>query len=401
MPLGRRNPCQCALQPTSLSLVSLSVDVGKSPHVPYVYVSHHGEVQNLKPIQVMTACSLDIYNFPFDVQNCSLTFTTWLHHSECRDAHAWGTRGSGQDLCWAGARCRRHLVPLDGPSGSGKRAGRAGTQAGAEVPAVAGAVGRVPPVLTSPPPPPVRDINLSLWRQPELVKFDRSVFMNQGEWELLYVLSHFQEFSVKSSDSYAEMKFYVRAFGLRVSRGCGTREGACPKLCAAAPACRWEAPAGREPFLWLTLVPPTILTCLGKEPHQLKASFQPFTAFSVSVLQVVIRRRPLFYTVSLLLPSIFLMVMDVVGFYLPPHSGERVSFKITLLLGYSVFLIIVSDTLPATAVGTPLIGTAGSAHLSGCHGSHGHRTRGPEGGAGRIRLGRALCMSLCTSLTSH
>ncbi|KAM6998692.1 LOW QUALITY PROTEIN: 5-hydroxytryptamine receptor 3A-like [Passerculus sandwichensis] len=186
-------------------LINEFVDVGKSPHVPYVYVSHHGEVQNLKPIQVMTACSLDIYNFPFDVQNCSLTFTSWLHH--------------------------------------------------------------------------IRDINLSLWRQPELVKFDRSVFMNQGEWELLYVLSHFQEFSVKSSDSYAEMKFYV-----------------------------------------------------------------------------VIRRRPLFYTVSLLLPSIFLMLMDIVGFYLPPHSGERVSFKITLLLGYSVFLIIVSDTLPATAVGTPLIG---------------------------------------------
>ncbi|NXN96667.1 5HT3A protein, partial [Rhinopomastus cyanomelas] len=196
---------RCAPLPTSLFLVPPSVDVGKSPHVPYVYVGHHGEVQNLKPIQVMTACSLDIYNFPFDVQNCSLTFTTWLHH--------------------------------------------------------------------------IRDINLSLWRQPELVKFDRSVFMNQGEWELLYVLSQFQEFSVKSSDSYAEMKFYV-----------------------------------------------------------------------------VIRRRPLFYTVSLLLPSIFLMVMDIVGFYLPPNSGERVSFKITLLLGYSVFLIIVSDTLPATAVGTPLIG---------------------------------------------
>jgi len=71
---------------------------------------------------------------------------------------------------------------------------------------------------------------------------------------------------------------------------------------------------------------------------------------------VVIRRRPLFYTVNLLLPSIFLMVMDVVGFYLPPDSGERVSFKVTLMLGYSVFLIIVSDTLPATAIGTPLIG---------------------------------------------
>ncbi|MXQ90273.1 hypothetical protein E5288_WYG001971 [Bos mutus] len=125
----------------------------------------------------------------------------------------------------------------------------------------------------------VQDINISLWRLPEKVKFDRSVFMNQGEWELLGVLTQFQEFSIESSDSYAEMKFYV-----------------------------------------------------------------------------VIRRRPLFYAVSLLLPSIFLMVVDIVGFYLPPDSGERVSFKITLLLGYSVFLIIVSDTLPATAIGTPLIG---------------------------------------------
>ncbi|XP_045412489.1 5-hydroxytryptamine receptor 3A [Lemur catta] len=186
-------------------LINEFVDVGKSPNIPYVYVQHHGEVQNYKPLQVVTACSLDIYNFPFDVQNCSLTFTSWLHT--------------------------------------------------------------------------IQDINVSLWRSPEKVKSDKSVFMNQGEWELLGVLTQFQEFSMDSSDHYAEMKFYV-----------------------------------------------------------------------------VIRRRPLFYVVGLLLPSIFLMVMDIMGFYLPPDSGERVSFKITLLLGYSVFLIIVSDTLPATAIGTPLIG---------------------------------------------
>lgn len=71
------------------------------------------------------------------------------------------------------------------------------------------------------------------------------------------------------------------------------------------------------------------------------------------------------------------MLMDIVGFYLPPHSGERVSFKITLLLGYSVFLIIVSDTLPATAVGTPLIGTV--VLLSSSHGCRGQRPQGPEG----------------------
>lgn len=61
--------------------------------------------------------------------------------------------------------------------------------------------------------PSVRDINISLLRTPEEVKNDKNVFMNQGEWELLHVLSQFREFKVEDSDSYAEMKFYVRRHG--------------------------------------------------------------------------------------------------------------------------------------------------------------------------------------------
>ena len=73
--------------------------------------------------------------------------------------------------------------------------------------------------------------------------------MNQGEWELLYVLSRFQEFSVKSSDSYAEMKFYVRVFGRRASRGWGAREGSCHRPCCLITQLRRAAvllPAGRR-----------------------------------------------------------------------------------------------------------------------------------------------------------
>lgn len=62
--------------------MTCSVDVGKSPDIPYVYVSHDGLVRNYKPIQVVTACTLNIYNFPFDVQKCSLTFQSWLHTSK-------------------------------------------------------------------------------------------------------------------------------------------------------------------------------------------------------------------------------------------------------------------------------------------------------------------------------
>lgn len=62
-----------------LSSYLSSVDVGKSPVIPYVYVNCSGTVKNYKPIQVVSACHLEIYAFPFDKQNCTLTFRSWLH----------------------------------------------------------------------------------------------------------------------------------------------------------------------------------------------------------------------------------------------------------------------------------------------------------------------------------
>ncbi|KAG7274104.1 hypothetical protein CRUP_028812 [Coryphaenoides rupestris] len=52
----------------------------------------------------------------------------------------------------------------------------------------------------------------------------------------------------------------------------------------------------------------------------------------------------------------FLMLIDILSFYLPPHSVDRASFKMTLILGYTVFLLIMNDLLPSTANGTPIIG---------------------------------------------
>ena len=50
------------------------------------------------------------------------------------------------------------------------------------------------------------------------------------------------------------------------------------------------------------------------------------------------------------------MSVDVVSFYLPLDSGTRIAFKISILLGYTVFRVNLTDELPATAISTPLIG---------------------------------------------
>ncbi|XP_043532481.1 5-hydroxytryptamine receptor 3B isoform X1 [Chiloscyllium plagiosum] len=185
-------------------LIQEFIDVGRSPYMPYVYVNSSGHIKNYKPIQVVSACRLEIYAFPFDKQNCTFTFCSWLHT--------------------------------------------------------------------------VNDINLKLWRSHEEIENNTSAFVDDGEWELLSVPSKYETLYNEGRE-YAQIQF-----------------------------------------------------------------------------NVVIRRRPLLYVVSLLLPSIFLMLVDVTSYFLPPNSSGRITFKSSILLGYTVFRMNLSDDLPATAMSTPLIG---------------------------------------------
>ncbi|KAF7667222.1 hypothetical protein LDENG_00072030 [Lucifuga dentata] len=53
-----------------------------APFVPYVYLFDNGLVIDNQPVKVVSSCKLDIYTFPFDVQNCTLSFSSYLHPSE-------------------------------------------------------------------------------------------------------------------------------------------------------------------------------------------------------------------------------------------------------------------------------------------------------------------------------
>ncbi|MBW01128.1 5-hydroxytryptamine receptor 3C, partial [Eschrichtius robustus] len=75
--------------------------------------------------------------------------------------------------------------------------------------------------------------------------------------------------------------------------------------------------------------------------------------FDQIMFYVAIRRRPSLYVINLLVPSSFLIAIDALSFYLPAESDSRAPFKMTLLLGYNVFLLMMNDLLPAS--GTSLI----------------------------------------------
>uniref|UniRef100_A0A8C1EXU9 5-hydroxytryptamine receptor 3A-like n=1 Tax=Cyprinus carpio carpio TaxID=630221 RepID=A0A8C1EXU9_CYPCA len=71
--------------------------------------------------------------------------------------------------------------------------------------------------------------------------------------------------------------------------------------------------------------------------------------------QVVLSRRPTMYVVNLLIPSCFLIALDLFSFLLPPQNVDRSAFKMTLILGYTVFLLLMNDLLPVTGNTLPLI----------------------------------------------
>ncbi|MEQ2191096.1 hypothetical protein XENOCAPTIV_020720 [Xenoophorus captivus] len=61
------------------------------------------------------------------------------------------------------------------------------------------------------------------------------------------------------------------------------------------------------------------------------------------------------YVVNLLIPSCFLITVDLFSFMLPIQTVDRSSFKMTLVLGYTVFLLSTNDLLPITGNTIPLI----------------------------------------------
>lgn len=69
------------------------------------------------------------------------------------------------------------------------------------------------------------------------------------------------------------------------------------------------------------------------------------------------KRRPLLYVINFLLPIVFFLTLDLASFFIADHRGEKLGFKVTVLLAISVLLLILNDILPSMSNKTPLIGT--------------------------------------------
>ncbi|XP_058849873.1 5-hydroxytryptamine receptor 3A-like isoform X2 [Acipenser ruthenus] len=70
---------------------------------------------------------------------------------------------------------------------------------------------------------------------------------------------------------------------------------------------------------------------------------------------ITLKRIPIVYVMNLICPAVFLIILDFAGMFISVTGGERLGFKITVVLGFLVLLLILNDQLPNTDV-SPILG---------------------------------------------
>ncbi|XP_063710433.1 acetylcholine receptor subunit alpha-like [Symsagittifera roscoffensis] len=79
-------------------------------------------------------------------------------------------------------------------------------------------------------------------------------------------------------------------------------------------------------------------------------------AYADVTYYVILQRKPLFYTMTLIGPCVLISFLTVLVFYVPCEEGEKVTLAISVLLALTLFLLLIADIMPATSLVIPLIG---------------------------------------------
>ncbi|XP_026171884.1 5-hydroxytryptamine receptor 3A-like [Mastacembelus armatus] len=109
-------------------------------------------------------------------------------------------------------------------------------------------------------------------------------------------------------------------------------------------ATEWSREVMRTQYEWL-FINMTVSTNNATDP-----SGQDIVIFTINM-----KRRPVLYIVNFLLPVLFFLCLDLASFLISDSGGEKLSFKVTVLLAVTVLQLILNEILPSSSDKIPLI----------------------------------------------
>ncbi|XP_075044602.1 5-hydroxytryptamine receptor 3A-like [Mixophyes fleayi] len=77
--------------------------------------------------------------------------------------------------------------------------------------------------------------------------------------------------------------------------------------------------------------------------------------YSTVYYEITLKRVPIVYILTLIIPACLMVLLDIGSMFIQMESGERLGFKITIVLGFSVLLLILNNLLP-TSKTAPVLG---------------------------------------------
>ncbi len=72
---------------------------------------------------------------------------------------------------------------------------------------------------------------------------------------------------------------------------------------------------------------------------------------------LVLQRKPFYFILNIVTPTILLSLMSLAVFWLPTHADEKMGLSVTILLAFTVFMFTISTVLPTSSDSTSLLGT--------------------------------------------
>ncbi|XP_025115549.1 neuronal acetylcholine receptor subunit alpha-2-like [Pomacea canaliculata] len=79
---------------------------------------------------------------------------------------------------------------------------------------------------------------------------------------------------------------------------------------------------------------------------KVNAKIQELHKIAIAVITLHVKRKTIFYTVCLVVPMVIISCLNTLVFLVPPESGEKMSFFVSMFVSTSVYISFFTDVMP-------------------------------------------------------